>query len=166
MQICHARAYTARQHSRNRRKQNDSDILYTIPLELYHNGEQLHHGAPALALKTNDKTPPIDSPRSSTFNHFFWSSFWWYAPAHTFVGLHLGSSTETSKGESLKGIYILLSYKNTSFLGLFFMSARIGESVWHTHAICSYANARIAGERLSPYVALACIAMAMTMVVQ
>ncbi|KAG1824535.1 DUF1242-domain-containing protein [Suillus subaureus] len=41
----------------------------------------------------------------------------------------------------------LVDRNKAGFLGLFFMSARIGE-------------------RLSPYVALACIAMAVTMIVQ
>src|SRR6266478_5398501 len=64
----------------------------------------------------------------------------------------------------------VLTVTRTSFLGIFFMSARIGESrhLSHTQALLLTDRpkpvfAPCAGERLSPYVALACIAMAVRM---
>ena len=52
------------------------------------------------------------------------------------------------------------------FLGLFWMSARIGESCVAIPPTPTILNAIPIGERLSPYVALACIAMAVTLLIQ
>ncbi|KAF8489503.1 DUF1242-domain-containing protein [Russula emetica] len=66
----------------------------------------------------------------------------------------------------------LIDSNKQGFLGIFFMSARIGESCHpsYTQALVVLTDrpksvfAPCAGERLSPYVALACIAMAVRMI--
>lgn len=67
--------------------------------------------------------------------------------------------------------YVLLRCR---FLGIFFMCARIGSSTWsidliltficYSFALCGFYT--LTGERLSPYVALSCIVMAVTILVQ
>ena len=54
-----------------------------------------------------------------------------------------------------------------SFFGLFWMSARIGENAASIERpLRTLTGFYFAGERLSPYVALACIAMAVTILIQ
>ncbi|KAJ7671925.1 DUF1242-domain-containing protein [Mycena rosella] len=58
----------------------------------------------------------------------------------------------------------LVDRNKTGFLGIFFMSARIGTCFRQPEFILSLDSP--AGERLSPYVALACLVMAVTILVQ
>jgi hypothetical protein len=136
--------------------------------------------------------PPDRSPRSSTFNPSFSSFSSLSAPARISALLHRGWSTVTNKGASGTPVFssrrglshsptcsrsstwsILLALFDAhrslcSLLGIFFMSARIGASpfspairAWLTELVL---HTRAIGERLSPYVALACVAMAVRII--